>query len=67
MYKGTVERYSEDKGFGYLTQDDGKEILVKRDEIDVSGYKTLTPGERVSFDVEMKGGCLTAKHVAPLP
>jgi CspA family cold shock protein len=51
MAKGTVDRYSEDKGFGFIRQDDGKQIRVQRSSINMPGYKTLIPGERVSFEV----------------
>jgi CspA family cold shock protein len=51
MAKGTVDRYSEDKGFGFIRQDDGKHVRVQRSSINMPGYKTLIPGERVSFEV----------------
>jgi CspA family cold shock protein len=51
MAKGMVDRYSEDKGFGFIRQDDGKEIRVKSSSINMPGYKTLIPGERVRFEV----------------
>jgi CspA family cold shock protein len=50
--EGTVDRYSEDKGFGFIVRDDGKTILVERGAIEIPGYKTLYPGDRVRFDVE---------------
>ena len=52
MPNGTVDRYSEDKGFGYIVRDGGKMIRVDRDSIDMEGYKTLNPGDRVVFEVE---------------
>jgi CspA family cold shock protein len=48
---GMVDRYSEDKGFGFIRQDGGKEIRVRRSSINMPGYKTLSPGEQVSFEV----------------
>ncbi|MDY7035146.1 MAG: cold shock domain-containing protein [Thermodesulfobacteriota bacterium] len=52
MVQGTVDKYSEDKGFGYILRDDGKLIYVERDSINMIGYKTLIPGDRVTFDIE---------------
>jgi CspA family cold shock protein len=49
---GIVDRYSEDKGFGYIVKEDGTVVLVERSSIDVRGYKTLVPGERVTFEVK---------------
>lgn len=52
MPEGYVDKYSQDKGFGYIIEDSGKEVLVKRSSLDIPGYKTLTPGERVRFEME---------------
>lgn len=52
MANGIVDRYSEDKGFGYIVKEDGTVVLVERSSIDVRGYKTLVPGERVTFEVK---------------
>lgn len=52
LTEGIVDKYSEDKGFGYIIQDDGEEVLVERSFIDMPGYKTLTPGERVTLEVK---------------
>lgn len=56
MPRGVVDRYSEDKGFGYIKQDNGNEVIVERESIDipgdVPGYKTLVPGEPVVFEIE---------------
>jgi CspA family cold shock protein len=67
LYSGRVERYSEDKGFGYITRDDGTVVLVERDAINMEGFKTLTPGDQVSFDVESTLRGLAAKNVKKLP
>lgn len=52
--KGTVESYSEQKGFGFIKQDDGEKALFYRASINMSGYKTLNIGDRVRFEVKMK-------------
>jgi cold shock protein len=63
---GIVDRYSEDKGFGYIMQDGGKLVLVERDSMDMTGYKKLTPGDRVTFDVEKSIQGPVAKNVKKL-
>ena len=63
MYIGIVDAYSEDKGFGYITRDDGAVVFVERDAINMKGFKTLTPGDRVSFEVENTLKGLAAKSV----
>ena len=52
MARGVVDKYSEDKGFGYIKQDNGNEVIVDRGSIDIPGYKTLVPGEHVVFEIE---------------
>jgi CspA family cold shock protein len=53
LMKGTVESYSEQKGFGFIKQDDGEKAFFYRASINMSGYKTLNIGDRVRF--ELKG------------
>jgi len=65
--EGIVHRYSEDKGFGYIIQDyNGKIVRVERSSIDMSGYKTLVPGDRVTFEVKDTIRGPEAKHVGKL-
>jgi cold shock protein len=52
LTEGIVDKYSEDKGFGYIIQNNGKKIFVERSSIDIPGYKTLVPGERITFELK---------------
>ena len=50
--KGTVKWFNEEKGYGFIAQDGGKDLFVHFRQIEgSSGYKTLTEGQAVSFDV----------------
>jgi len=51
MEKGTVKWFNESKGFGFITQEDGKDVFAHYSEIKGEGYKTLSEGDLVSFDV----------------
>jgi CspA family cold shock protein len=63
LEEGIVDRYSEQKGYGFITRDDGEEVLVDRASLDMPGYKTLTVGDRVAFEVEKDIRGLKAKKV----
>jgi len=52
LEEGVVDKYSEDKGFGFIIQNGGEKLLFKRFSLNMSGYKTLTVGDRVAFEVE---------------
>ena len=52
LARGVVDKYSEDKGFGFIKEDNGNEVIVDRGSIDIPGYKTLVPGEHVVFEIE---------------
>ena len=50
--EGFVNSYSEQKGFGFITQDDGKEVAFYRSSILMDGYRRLNGGDRVLFDIQ---------------
>ena len=51
MNTGTVKWFNPDKGFGFITTDNAKEIFVHYSAIKQSGYKTLSEGQLVEFDL----------------
>jgi len=67
MSTGTVKWFNPDKGFGFITPDDGgKDLFVHHSEIQGSGFKTLNEGQKVEYEVGQgqKGPC--ANKVMPL-
>ena len=65
MYTGTVKWFNDDKGFGFITNDDGGEdLFVHFSEIKMDGFKTLDEGAAVQFDVTTgQNGKLQASNV----
>ncbi|MCZ6719318.1 MAG: cold-shock protein [Gammaproteobacteria bacterium] len=50
---GTVKWFSESKGYGFITPEDGsKDVFVHHSAIEGDGFKTLAEGQKVTFEVE---------------
>ncbi len=67
MNTGTVKWFSAEKGFGFITPDEGgTDMFVHHSEIQVSGYASLDEGQKVSYEVGQgqKGPCAT--NVVPM-
>ena len=51
MSTGTVKFFNADKGYGFITEESGKEIFIHYSAIQIDGYKTLNEGQRVRFAI----------------
>lgn len=51
MAVGTVKWFSDDKGYGFISREDGDDIFVHFSAIQGSGFKTLAEGAQVEFEV----------------
>jgi len=66
MANGVVKWFSDKKGYGFIEQDEGGDIFVHYSAINAEGFRTLSEGDRVSFDVEEGDRGPAAKNVSKL-
>ena len=52
MEHGTVKWFNAEKGYGFITREDGSDVFVHFSAIQGDGYKTLEEGQAVTFEVE---------------
>ena len=66
MANGIVKWFNDRKGYGFIQQENGEDIFVHYSSITMSGFKTLTEGEQVTFDIEEGDRGPVAKNVSKL-
>jgi CspA family cold shock protein len=63
---GVVKWFNEKKGYGFIQQQDGRDLFVHFSSISMAGFKTLSEGDRVEFEVEETDRGPQAKNVRKL-
>ena len=66
MAKGRVKWFSEKKGYGFITREDGDDIFVHYSAIKTEGFKTLREGDEVEFEISQGEKGLQATDVMVL-
>jgi CspA family cold shock protein len=61
--EGQVKWFNEKKGYGFIQQDDGKDLFVHFSAIQGDGFRTLKEGQRVTFEIEETSKGPKAKNV----
>ncbi len=66
MATGTVKWFSNEKGYGFISRDQGEDVFVHFSQIQGEGYKTLSEGQNVEFDVAPGRKGEEAQNVRPI-
>ncbi len=64
-YNGTVKWFNEQKGYGFITQESGKDLFVHYSSIQADGFKTLREGQPVTFSIKQGPKGPQADNVLP--
>jgi cold shock protein len=65
LAQGTVKWFSNEKGYGFIEREGGDDVFVHFSAITMDGYKSLTEGQRVEFEVVQGPKGAQASNVAP--
>ena len=63
MAQGTVKWFNDAKGYGFIQVEDGEDVFVHYSAIQASGFKSLSEGDRVEFEVAKGPKGLQASNV----
>ncbi len=63
MAQGIVKWFNDRKGYGFISQEDGNDLFVHFYSIEATGYKTLSEGDNVDFEIEESDRGPEAKNV----
>ncbi len=66
MAKGTVKWFNDAKGFGFISQENGQDVFVHHTAIVATGFRSLTEGEPVEFEITQGPKGLQASQVRKL-
>ena len=66
MSNGTVKWFKDDKGYGFIAGEDGVEVFVHFSAIQGEGFKSLSEGQKVAYDVQQGPKGLQAVNVRPV-
>ncbi len=64
--QGTVKWFNNEKGYGFISRPGADDVFVHHSSIQSSGFKTLTEGDRIEFDVARGPKGLQAQNVVKL-
>ena len=66
MNKGTVKWFNNQKGYGFITAEDGHDVFVHYSGLDMEGFKSLEEGQAVTYDLTEGARGMQAANVTKL-
>ena len=66
LAQGTVKWFSNEKGYGFIEREGGDDVFVHHSAVNMEGYRSLTEGQRVEFEVVQGDKGLQAANVQPI-
>jgi len=63
MINGTVKWFNAHKGFGFIEQENGPDVFVHHSAINATGFKSLSEGDQITFDIEQGNKGPSAQNV----
>ena len=66
MEQGTVKWFNAEKGFGFISQENGPDVFAHFSEIQSNGFKSLEDGQKVNFEVEQGQRGLQATNITKI-
>lgn len=66
MSKGTVKWFNNQKGYGFISDESGKDVFVHYTGLNMEGFKTLEEGQEVEFEIEEGAKGPQAKNVVKI-
>jgi CspA family cold shock protein len=63
LAEGTVKWFSNEKGYGFIAREGAEDVFVHHSQVNMEGYRSLTEGQKVEFEVEQGDKGLQAKNV----
>lgn len=66
MVTGTVKWFNDQKGFGFISQENGQDVFVHQTSIQTEGFRTLAEGDKVEFEIVKDNKGYKASNVVKL-
>jgi len=63
---GTVKWFNSEKGFGFITTEEGQDVFAHYSKISVDGFKSIDEGQKVTFDVTEGSKGPQAENIVPV-